>query len=188
MTGTARQVASSATPSLTWTWRRFDALSADDVYDLLALRSEVFVVEQRCAFLDADGCDRDAWHLLGRAVARRDPAHDAAHDATRPDPLAAYLRCLDPGVKYREPSIGRVVVAAPYRSTGLGRVLMCEGITRTRSQWAGADIMIGAQLRLEAFYASLDFHREGSSYVEDGIDHVEMRLTATNKRSGEKQR
>ncbi|MEO8937057.1 MAG: GNAT family N-acetyltransferase [Burkholderiaceae bacterium] len=152
-----------AVPEISWTWKRFEDLSADDVYELLALRSEVFVVEQRCVFLDADGSDRPAWHLLGRTVA----------GAPR---LAAYLRCIDPGVNYREPSIGRVVTAPAWRGVGLGRALMDVGLHRSHDAWPGADIVINAQLRLEPFYRSLGFRTEGEPYVEDDIEHVQMRL------------
>ena len=159
-----------------WTWTRFGGLSGDDVYDLLALRSEVFVVEQRCVFLDADGADRSAWHLLGRS----------ADSGSRP--LVAYLRCLDPHVKYPEPSIGRVIVAPPARGIDLGRALMSEGIARSRLAWPGEDIVINAQLRLERFYRSLGFATEGSPYVEDDIDHVSMRLAAGGARGSERMR
>ncbi len=152
------------TAGVHWTWKRFDTLSGDEVYDLLALRSQCFVVEQRCVFLDADGLDRSSWHLLGRIA-----------DAPR---LAACLRCIDPLVKGPEPSIGRVVVAATERGTGLGRTLMVEGIARSRDAWPRQVIVINAQLRLEAFYRSLGFATEGSPYIEDGIDHVSMRLPA----------
>ena len=168
MTVESRDVASR----MTWTWSRFDSLTIDDVYDLLALRSAVFVVEQQCVFLDADGCDRDAWHLLGRIDTNTRPGQSTEISA----PLAAYLRSLDPGIKCPESSIGRVIVAAPYRSTGLGRALMREGIARAQAQRPGVAIRIGAQLRLAGFYATLGFHREGLPYVEDGIDHVDMRL------------
>lgn len=164
---------------VTWSWKRFDALSGDDVYDALALRSEIFVVEQRCAFLDADGFDRHGWHLLARLDAK------TGASSTRGGALVAYLRCLDPGVKYAEPSIGRVTVASSYRRTGLGRALMHEGIARAKSQWPDADIVIAAQQRLDAFYASLGFRVEGSTYLEDGIDHVEMRLAATRDMQAE---
>ena len=174
MRGLAPGLAPVLAPHVTWTWNRFDALLNDDVYDLLALRSEVFVVEQGCAFIDADGCDRHAFHLLGRVEPRTDP--DAP--STGPGPLAAYLRCLDPGVKYAQPSIGRVIVAASYRGTGLGRVLMREGIEHTQARWPG-DIVISAQLRLESFYASLGFRKEGPPYIEDGIDHLQMRLASS---------
>jgi ElaA protein len=156
----------STSPTFTWSWLRFEHLSVDDVYDLLALRSEIFVVEQDCVFLDPDGSDRQAWHLLGRV-----------NDETSPRPwLGAYLRCLDAGVHYPEPSIGRVVVSGKLRGLGGGRVLMDEGLARVRMAWPSEDIVINAQRRLEAFYASLGFRTEGLPYDEDGIDHVAMRL------------
>jgi len=161
-------VTTTVVPAWSWTWGRFDALTNHDVYDLLALRSEIFVVEQDCVFLDADGADRDAWHLLAR--------HDASGLRDGHARLAAYLRCIDPGARYREPSIGRVVVASAWRGTGLGRLLMIEGIGRCRASWPGQAVRIGAQARLERFYASLGFVREGSPYDEDGIEHVEMVL------------
>ncbi len=166
-------------PRVTWAWRRFEALSADDVYDMLALRSEAFVVEQQCSFLDADGCDRHAWHLLGRVDAGRVDAGVEGQSQTIMAPLAAYLRSLDPGVKCPESSIGRVIVASPYRGTGLGRALMHEGIARAQAQRPQVAIRISAQLRLAAFYVSLGFRSEGSPYIEDGIDHVDMHLTVT---------
>jgi ElaA protein len=157
-------VAEAVAPSpIAWTWAHFDALSARDVYDLLVLRSAVFVVEQHCVFLDPDDCDQDAWHLLGRSGDGR---------------LVAYLRGLAPGVKYPEPSIGRVIVAESERGTGLGCMLMQEGIPRVRALWPAQDIVIGAQQRLETFYRSLGFVTEGAIYDEDGIDHVRMRLPA----------
>jgi ElaA protein len=153
-------------PRIDWTWRRFDDLSVHDVYALLALRAEVFVVEQACPFLDTDFCDQSAWHLLGRVDGE----------------LAAYLRALDPGVRYDEPSIGRVVTASRWRGRGLGRTLMIEGIDRAGALWPGVDVVIGAQHRLEAFYRSLGFAREGAIYDEDGIDHIRMRLAAIDTR------
>jgi ElaA protein len=157
-------VAEAVAPGpVAWTWAHFDKLSTRDVYELLALRSTVFVVEQHCVFLDPDDCDQDAWHLLGRS-----------DDGT----LVAYLRGLAPGVKYSEPSIGRVIVAESERGAGLGRVLMQEAIPRVRALWPAEDIVIGAQQRLEAFYRSLGFVTEGEIYDEDGIDHVCMCLPA----------
>ena len=131
----------------------------DDLYDVLALRDEVFVVEQACVFQDADGADRASGHLLGR---------DAA------GALQAYLRVVDPGVKYPEPSLGRVVTAPAARSSGLGHRLVDEGIARCEAAWPGQAIRIGAQSRLEAFYAGHGFVREGADYIEDGIPHCEM--------------
>ncbi len=172
MTVALRDGARVVAPRVTWTWSRFDSLSIDDVYDLLALRSAVFVVEQQCAFLDADGCDRDAWHLLGRIASKTHEGHSHA----RAIPLAAYLRSLDPGIKCPESSIGRVIVAARYRGAGLGAVLMREGIARAQAERPGAAIRISAQLRLESFYETLGFRSDGLPYIEDGIDHIDMRL------------
>jgi ElaA protein len=144
---------------LNWTCLRFAALSVDALYDALALRAEVFVVEQACIFLDADGADRHSAHLLGRDTA---------------GVLQAYLRIVDPGVKYPEPSLGRVITSAAARGTGLGHRLVDEGIARCASAWPGQAIRIGAQARLEAFYASHGFVRDGGDYIEDGIPHCEM--------------
>ena len=140
--------------ALTWHDARFDELAAGTLYDLLALRSRVFVVEQRCAYDDLDGLDRVARHLW-------------ASDGTG---IAAYLRILPAGTKYAEVSIGRVVVAPAHRGTGLGRELMRRGIAAA----AGAAIRLGAQAHLERFYAELGFQRASEVYDEDGIPHVEM--------------
>lgn len=144
-------------------WRElpFDELSARDVYDLLALRQLVFVVEQRCAFLDADGRDAAAIHLLGRGLGGE---------------LGLYARITPPGLVYPEPSIGRVVSHPTLRRLGLGRQLMAEAIARTRARFGQRPIRIGAQARLEAFYASFGFTVASERYDEDGIEHVEMLL------------
>jgi ElaA protein len=142
-----------------WQWLRFGQLGVDDLYDALALRERVFVVEQNCPYQDADGLDRHAWHLLGR---------DAAGT------LQAVLRVVDPGHKYTEPSIGRVVTAPEARGTGLGRVLMVEGVQRCTAAWPGQGIRISAQAHLQRFYGSLGFEATGEPYLEDDIPHVEM--------------
>ena len=167
MSAQHKALRADAQTDVVWTWARFDALAPTDVYDFLALRSEVFVVEQGCPFMDADGLDSCAWHLLGRA------SESVSAPALAP-PLLAYLRLLDPGVKYSEPSIGRVITRASQRRTGLGRVLMREGLARAANVWVGCAIRIAAQQRLEAFYASLGFESVGVPYIEDGIDHIEM--------------
>ncbi|MEY2735531.1 MAG: hypothetical protein RLZ58_940 [Pseudomonadota bacterium] len=144
---------------LLWTWARLEALSPLDVYDLLALRSEVFVVEQACVFQDADGVDRQAFHLLGRDTAGR---------------LLSCLRVVDAGAKYHEPSIGRVITAPEARRTGLGRVLMAQGLLRCMQVWPGRAVRISAQARLERFYRDFGFVAQGAPYMEDGIPHLEM--------------
>jgi len=141
-----------------WTWQRFHGLSVDDLYDALALRSRVFVLEQG-PYLDADGLDRQAWHLLAR---------DAA------GVLQACLRVVDPGVKYAEPSIGRVVVAREQRGTGLGRRLVGEALARSDSVWPGRGNRISAQAHLTRFYAGFGYRPVGDVYLEDDIPHQEM--------------
>lgn len=149
---------------LQWRWARLGELQAEDLYDALMLRSRVFVVEQHCVYLDADGVDRQAWHLLGRG----------APQGAGPGPMRAVLRVVDPGVKYDEPSIGRVVTAPEARGTGLGLVLMREGLARCRSVWPGRAVRISAQAHLQRFYGTLGFQPVGEAYLEDGIPHVEM--------------
>jgi ElaA protein len=152
-----------ATPSvpLRWQWARLEELASTELYAVIAARQQVFAVEQQCAFQDADGHDAFAWHLLGWSE---------APEAT----LACYLRVLDPGRKFAEPSIGRVLTLHPYRGIGLGRPLMIEGLVRARAVWPGRSIRIAAQQRLEAFYASLAFRTVSPPYVEDGIPHIDM--------------
>ncbi len=151
---------------LRWQWSRMSGLTAAEMYAVLAARQQVFAVEQHCAFLDADGHDARAWHLIGWN-----------DDGAAPE-LTAYLRVLDPGCKYDDPSIGRVLTLAPHRGTGLGRVLMVEGLSRTRRAWPGQPIRIAAQQRLETFYASLGFRPVSAPYDEDGIRHIDMRIDA----------
>ena len=141
-----------------WMWLRFAELGVDNLYDALALRCRVFVLEQG-PYQDPDGLDRHAWHLLGR---------DAA------GVLQAYLRVVDPGLKYDEPSIGRVITSQQTRSTGLGRRLMAEGVQRCLQAWPGRAIRISAQAHLDRFYAGFGFQPVGDSYLEDGIPHLEM--------------
>jgi ElaA protein len=141
-----------------WIWSRFEGLGVDALYDALQLRARVFILEQG-PYLDPDGADRQAWHLLGRNAA----------GAAR-----AYLRVVDAGVKFDEVSIGRVVVAAESRGTGLGRVLMSEGLRRSAQVWPGQPVRIGAQAHLQHFYASLGFVTVSAEYLEDGIAHVQM--------------
>lgn len=147
--------------SLVWRWARFGELGVDDLYDALALRCRVFILEQG-PYLDPDGLDRSAWHLLGRS--------DGGG-------LVAYLRLVDPGAKFTEPSIGRVVADAAVRGHGLGRLLMEEGLAGCGRHWPGQAIRISAQAHLERFYGSLGFVRVGDDYLEDGIPHVEMLST-----------
>jgi ElaA protein len=134
----------------------FDALGGREVHDLLALRSAVFVVEQACVYLDPDGADPGALHLL---------AHQLAEDGGR---LVGALRILAPA------RIGRVVVAPEARGAGLARRMM----TLALSHLAGAEVALSSQAHLAGFYASFGFVAVGPVHDEDGIPHVEMRLSA----------
>lgn len=141
-----------------WTWCRFQELGVDNLYDALALRCRVFVLEQG-PYLDPDGLDRCAWHLLGR---------DAA------GVLQAYLRVVDPGRKYAEPAPGRVLTAPERRGAGLGRALMHEGLAHCAEAWPGRALRISAQAHLQRFYGDFGFRPVGESYLEDDIAHIEM--------------
>jgi ElaA protein len=141
-----------------WRWYRFSDLGVDNLHDALQLRARVFILEQG-PYLDPDGRDRHAWHLLGRD-----------ESAT----LQAYLRVLDPGLKFAEPSIGRVITALEVRGAGLGRRLVREGLAGSLRHWPGRANRIGAQARLQRFYAELGFVVAGDEYMEDGIPHIDM--------------
>jgi ElaA protein len=154
-----------------WQWARLPALSAPALYAALAARQQVFTVEQQCAYLDADGLDHRAWHLLG-------------WDRTAPGTLLAYLRVVDPGAKFAEPSIGRVLTVAARRRSGLGRTLMHTGVAGCATLHPGMPIRISAQQQLQHFYASLGFAVASEPYDEDGIPHVEMLLTAPPEATG----
>ncbi len=143
---------------LQWQWLRFDRLSREQLYEVLRLRSEVFVVEQNCVFQDMDGLDDQAMHLLG----------------VRASELAAYVRCFPKGVTFDEASIGRVVTRQSARGGGLGHVLMAEAIRALVAEWGAQPIRIGAQAHLKDFYQRHGFADVGKPYVEDGIPHLEM--------------
>jgi len=146
---------------ITWTWKKFDDLTPHELYAILQLRSEVFVVEQQCIFQDIDDKDQLSYHVMGREGAS----------------LLAYTRLVPPGISYTEPSVGRVVTSPRARKSGLGRELMLYSIEQCRTLFGPLPIRIGAQLYLKKFYGSLGFQPEGDIYLEDGIQHVEMLLS-----------
>jgi ElaA protein len=145
-----------------WHWSRFGELSTADLYAVVRLREAVFVVEQNCPYPDADGRDPDAWHLLGWSERARERS------------LVAYARVFEAGVRYAEASIGRIVTAPEVRGTGLGRILVEEGLRRLNSLAPGQPVRIAAQERLEKFYAGFGFTPASAPYDEDGIRHVDM--------------
>jgi ElaA protein len=144
--------------ALEWHDRAFDEISVAELYAIVVLRERVFVVEQTCAYLDADGVDPLCRHLWARDS----------------DAIAAYLRIVPAGARYPEVSIGRVVTAPEARGTGLGRELMRRGIAAVRAHHGDVPIRLGAQAHLEKFYAELGFTRISDVYDEDGIPHVYM--------------
>ena len=144
-----------------WRFARFGDLSPQEVHDLYRLRVDVFIVEQNCVFQDVDGVDPQCWHLLGCSRGE----------------LVAYCRFVPPGVKFPEPSIGRVITARPVRRTGMGRVLMREALKRAEGLWPGQRLRIGAQAHLERFYNEFGFTKSSEPYDEDGILHIEMEMT-----------
>jgi ElaA protein len=145
-----------------WQWRSFAELGNTELYEVLARRQQVFILEQQCFYNDFDGLDQQAHHLLGwRSV-----------DGQRQ--LAAYLRCLAPGAKYAEMSLGRVLTTQASRGTGAGRELLARGIEHACRQHPGHRIRIGAQAYLERFYQSFGFETVSAPYDEDGILHVDM--------------
>ena len=141
-----------------WELKKFKELAVEELYDILRLRSEVFVVEQNCVFLDMDNRDHESYHLQGRAEGN----------------LIVYVRILPPGLAYDEPSIGRVVSSPSYRGKGAGIELMKTAIKETRRLFGNLSIMIGAQLYLKQFYENLGFNKCSEIYLEDDIDHIKM--------------
>jgi ElaA protein len=141
-----------------WLLNKFDDLSPRQVYAILQLRNEVFVVEQNCVFQDADDKDQNSYHLMG-------------FDNNK---LVAYTRLVPAGEIYKQPSIGRVVTSPSARGTGAGRELMRESIAAVENLFGIQPIKIGAQLYLRKFYESFGFQQASDVYLEDGIEHIYM--------------
>ncbi|MEO7394462.1 MAG: GNAT family N-acetyltransferase [Chitinophagaceae bacterium] len=143
---------------INWTLKKFEDLSSHELYKIMQLRNEVFVVEQNCVYQDADDKDIQSWHFMG----------------WQQDKLVAYTRLLPPGLCYMEASIGRVVTSPSARSEGIGRELMLQSIEQIKKMFGIGSITIGAQLYLQKFYTSLGFQQTSEIYLEDGIEHIEM--------------
>jgi len=142
-------------------WKSFSALTKDELYELLNLRQQVFVVEQDCPFIDADFKDQDCDHLL----------------AYQDNNLIGYLRVAKPGKQYEGPEIGRVVTAEKIRREGAGKILTKEAIEFCASKYPNQEISISAQHRVLNFYQDFGFVPQGEVYLEDDIDHIKMTLT-----------
>lgn len=138
--------------------KNFDELTSLELYNLLQLRSEVFVVEQDCVYQDLDGKDEKAIHIIG----------------FKNDKIVAYTRIFKPGYYFEESSIGRVVVAANERKYKYGYDIMKASIKAIKDHFNQTEIKISAQVYLDKFYTNLGFKAIGEEYLEDGIPHVAM--------------
>ena len=141
-----------------FTLKTFSDLTVQELYEILRLRSEIFVVEQNCVFLDMDNKDQIALHLIGRLDQK----------------IVAYTRLYDAGQYYAESSIGRVIVCPRHRNLKLGHALLQESIAQIEKVFKTKNIRIGAQCYLQKFYETNGFTIDGAIYLEDGIPHVEM--------------
>ncbi|GEO09360.1 GNAT family N-acetyltransferase [Segetibacter aerophilus] len=144
--------------AITWVCKFFDELSPHELYAIIKLRNEVFVVEQNCVFQDADNKDQQCYHLSG----------------TINNELVAYARLVPGGVSYPQISIGRVITSPAHRKTGFGKSLMTKAIEECDRLFGKQPIQIGAQLYLKGFYQSFGFKQISDMYLEDDIPHIEM--------------
>lgn len=143
---------------ITWKIKSFDQLSTQELYELLKVRQEVFIVEQTCYYLDADGYDEKALHLW----------------AEKNDKVVAYCRIFPQGIKYSEPSIGRVLTHPDYRNLKLGKILMKLALETIETRYKTKACRISAQDYLLKFYGDFGFADTGKKYLEDDIPHTEM--------------
>ena len=148
------------TENLSWEWKSFSDLERDELYDILRFRQEIFVVEQKSWYLDADGLDQCSLHLL----------------LLDKGTLIGYLRLTPPGEKYPETSIGRVSIHVDYRGEELGDHLLIMGIKKGKEVYGSGSCRISAQEYLISYYEKHGFKVQGSPYDEDGIQHIEMLL------------
>ena len=144
-----------------WFLKTFNELSIRELYRILKARNEVFIVEQRCYYLDCDGNDEKAYHLFCK----------------EDNEIIAYLRILEEGVTFDAVSIGRVMVDKKYRGKGLAKDIMLRAIDVIHNSLHGTEIKISAQVYLLDFYQSLGFIKISDGYLEDGIPHIDMQLT-----------
>jgi ElaA protein len=143
---------------ISWILKPFAELTPYELYTILQLRNEVFIVEQNCPYQDLDNKDLKSWHLMG----------------IEDDKLIAYSRLLAPGISYSESSIGRIVSSPSARKTGMGKKLVEESIQQINNLFKTDSIRIGAQFYLKLFYESFGFIQDGEIYLEDNIPHIIM--------------
>lgn len=143
-----------------WYIKKFEQLSLDELYDILKMRSEIFVVEQECVYLDVDGKDKDVFHLFLKENSK----------------ILAYCRILPKGIAYEEASIGRVIVNRNFRKEKLGETLMTKAISYLKDALKEKEIKIQAQAYLRSFYKKFGFQEISEEYLEDGIPHIDMKM------------
>ncbi|MBB5419739.1 GNAT family N-acetyltransferase [Paraburkholderia atlantica] len=160
-----QHTAAARLAQLEWRWKPFADLTSVEVYEMLAARSAVFVVEQNCVYGDIDGLDVEAWHLL---------AYGTGGEAALP-PLAGYLRVLLPDATDADVRIGRVLTTASFRGIGLGNAMLERSLAHIRAQWPDTPIRLHAQAHLQGFYGAFAFEPVSEIHDEDGIPHVWMR-------------
>ena len=148
------------TDALSWDWKSFDELNKDELYKVLKFRQEIFIVEQKSWYVDADNLDQFSLHLLVQNT----------------QGLMGYLRLTPPGKKYKEASIGRVSIREDHRGKKLGDKLLSKGIEKSKQAYKSSSCRISAQEYLIAYYENHGFRVQGTPYDEDGIPHIEMLL------------
>jgi ElaA protein len=146
--------------SIIWKTKIFNDLSTQELYQILRLRSEVFVVEQNCVYQDIDNKDQKALHLFGILEGE----------------IIAYSRLFKPGDYFEFSSIGRVVVAEKHRDKNFGHELIDQSIFEINNLFKAQNITISAQLYLKKFYESHGFVATSETYLEDDIPHIEMKI------------
>ena len=143
-----------------WICKPFEKLTTAELYAILQLRIDVFIVEQNCIFQDADDKDQVSYHMM----------------AWSDEKLAGYTRLIPPGISYKEASIGRVATFPKMRKSGIGKKIMARSIDQIYALWGIQPIRIGAQLYLKNFYESFGFQQCSEIYIEDNIEHIQMIL------------
>lgn len=141
-----------------WTWKKFNDLEREELYQIIRARESVFVLEQRISYVDCDELDQKAWHLL----------------ACENGKIKAYLRAFAPGVKFSEASLGRVLTMKEFRNQGLGKALIAQGLKLMEETFGPGPIRISAQSYLKNFYQQFGFQVEGEEYLEEGLPHFKM--------------
>jgi ElaA protein len=146
--------------------KSFQELSLEEFHDIIALRIQIFIIEQDCPYQEVDGLDKLAYHLFFKNIKEE---------------IIAVTRILPQGVSYQEVAIGRVVVHEDYRGTGLGHQLLAESMNVVKEKFGEVPVRLSAQKHLENYYGNHGFQSTGKEYLEDGIPHVEMLYQLKNK-------